>query len=202
MRKIGLKLMWTKMKIKPVIKKILNNAYICYLRLCGIKIGHNVIINGRILFTGTNKVVIEDNVYINSNERSNPIGGNIRCYFKTMGDGRIIIKKGARLSNVAICSNKEVYIGENVYIGGDVCIYDTDFHSIDYNERVKGDDDDGIKSLPVKINEGVFIGAHSIILKGVEIGKRSVIAAGSIIAKNINENVIVASSSLRLIKEL
>lgn len=190
------------MKIKYAIKKCLNRTYICYLRLHGIKIGHNVIINGRILFSGTNKVIIEDNVYINSNEKSNPIGGNIRCYFKTTGGGHIIIKKGTRLSNVAICSTKEVYIGENVYIGGNVCIYDTDFHSIDYNERIKGNDDNGIKSLPVKINEGVFIGAHSIILKGVEIGERSVIAAGSIISKNVNEREMVASSSLRLIRKL
>lgn len=190
------------MKIRSGIKKFLNSIYIYYLRLHGIKIGKNVVINGKILFTGTNNIFIEDDVYINSNERSNPIGGNIRCYFKTTGKGRIIIKKGARLSNVAICSIKEVYIGENVYIGGNVCIYDTDFHSIDYNERIKGNDDNDIKSLPVKINEGAFIGAHSIILKGVEIGKKSVVAAGSIVSKNINESELVASYPLRLIRKL
>lgn len=49
--------------------------------------------------------------------------------------GAIEIGNRCRISNVAICSFMKVRIEDDVYIGGDVRIYDTDFHSLDYSNR-------------------------------------------------------------------
>ena len=105
------------------------------------------------------------------------------------------------MSNIAIYVSQKVTIGNNVKIGGSVKIYDTDFHSTDYKERAMTNDP-GIKSAPVTIGNDVFIGAHSIILKGVSIGDRSVIGAGSVVTKNVPSDEIWAGVPARFIKRL
>ena len=61
---------------------MLNRLYLYYLKRKGISVGRNVKINGRIFLSGTRNIIIDDDVYINSNEKSNPIGGNTKCYLK------------------------------------------------------------------------------------------------------------------------
>ena len=84
---------------------------------------------------------------------------------------------------------------------GGVKLYDTDFHSIYYEERIQKPDP-GIKSKPILIKEGAFIGAHSIILKGVTVGKHSVIGAGSVVTKDIPDNEVWAGNPAHFIKKL
>ncbi len=188
--------------LKSKIKRWLNDLYVAFLNK-RIKVGQNVVINGHIFLSGTSKVTIGDNVYINSNERSNPIGGNVRCYFKTLRDGKIFIGDGCRLSNIAITSLSKVEIGSNVYLGGGGKIYDTDFHSLDYNERIAGGGREAsVKSAPIRICDGAFIGAHSIILKGVTIGEKAIIGAGSVVTKNIPACEIWAGNPARFIRKI
>ena len=77
--------------------------------------------------------------------------------------------------------SKKVIIGNYVQFGVNVNVWDNDFHSIDFVERRKNI---GIKSQPVVIDDDVWIGANSTILKGVHIGKGSVIASNSLVNKN------------------
>ena len=53
---------------------------------------------------------------------------------------------------------------------------------------------------PITIEDGVWIGAHSIILAGVSIGKNSVIGAGVVVSKSIPENSIVVGPGFRFIE--
>ena len=55
---------------------------------------------------------------------------------------------------------------------------------------------------PVIIENSVFIGAQSIILKGVTIGKNSIIGAGSVVTKNVPANQIWAGNPARFIKNI
>ena len=189
-------------KLKHIVMGMLNRLYLYYLKRKGISVGRNVKINGRIFLSGTRNIIIDDDVYINSNEKSNPIGGNTKCYLKTFSKGSIVIGKRCRISNVAICSMINVIIEDDVYIGGDCRIYDTDFHSVVFRDRIKGNEDDGVVSKPIVIKRGAFIGASTIILKGVTVGAYSVVAAGTIVTKNIPDGELWGGAPAHFIKKI
>lgn len=144
--------------------------------------------------------MIGDNVRINSCYWANPIGGNVFTSLVVGPGAELIIKKGAGISNTAIVARKKIVIEEDVFIGGDCKIYDTDFHSIQYHNRVGVDND--IKCNPVIIRKGAFIGTGSIILKGVTIGEKSVVGAGSVVSKDIPPLEVWAGNPARFIKRL
>lgn len=114
-------------------------------------------------------------------------------------EGEIKIGKKCGISNSAIVSSCSIIIEDNVFIGGNCKIYDTDFHSIEYENRMTKPDL-YIHKRPVLIKKGAFIGAHSIILKGVIIGEKSVVGAGSVVTKSIPDNEIWAGNPAKFIR--
>jgi acetyltransferase-like isoleucine patch superfamily enzyme len=106
------------------------------------------------------------------------------------------------LSGTSICSAISVAIGAETMIGADVIIADSDFHALPANNRRYENRPEYISAVPVVIGRNVFIGARSIILKGVTIGDNSVIGAGSIVTRNIPANVIAAGNPCRILKPL
>jgi acetyltransferase-like isoleucine patch superfamily enzyme len=83
-----------------------------------------------------------------------------------------------------------------------VTITDTDFHPLDPAGRRYCKDDSRIRCAPVRLEDNVFVGAGSTILKGVTIGRNSVIGAGSIVTKSIPANVVAAGNPCRPIGKL
>jgi acetyltransferase-like isoleucine patch superfamily enzyme len=164
-------------------------------------LGSNIKINGRICVFGHGQIKLSDNVTINSSLLSNPIGGETHTILNTTKHGYIEIGEGTGISNSTIVANDSVKIGKNVFIGGDCRIYDTDFHSIDYSERISGKDNT-IKIKPVEIHDGAFICAHTIILKGVNVGEKSVIGAGSVLTKDVPPYEIWAGNPARFIRKI
>lgn len=75
-------------------------------------------------------------------------------------------------------------------------IYDTDFHWTDYEARMN---QQGSKTAPVIIKSGAFIGGHSIILKGVTIGEKAAIGAGSIVTSNVPDCEIWAGNPAKFV---
>lgn len=125
------------------------------------------------------------------------VKGNFDIYY----DGDIICFENAKLevgsgfcnSNVKIRCSKKITIGNDVAISHDVTIMDSDAHYIDYeNYEI---------SKPVYIEDNVWIGTRTTILKGVRIGKGSVVAAGSVVTKDVPPNSIVAGIPARVIKQ-
>ncbi len=141
------------------------------------------------------------NVQINSNYKANPIGGDGRTILRTNGKGIIKIGENTGISNSVIVAYHSVIIGKNVLIGGSCKIYDTDFHSLDLQNRMEHPLED-ISSKPVVIEDGVFLGAHCIILKGVTIGEGSIIGAGSVVTKAIPAGEIWAGNPARFIRKV
>lgn len=174
------------------------------LMKCGVKVGKNVHFRGKVFFKnvrgGKGSIAIGDNVNINSSLAADPIGGDTRTILYTRNKGRIVIEEGAGISNATLVSDARITVGAHSNLGGGVKVYDTDFHSLDSEVRLNGDTD--IKSKPVVIGKRVFVGGHSIILKGVSIGDDAVIGAGSVVAKNVPSGEIWAGNPAKFIRKV
>lgn len=70
------------------------------------------------------------------------------------------------------------------------------------DSQVRRSSNEGTKSAPVVIEDDVWVGAHCIILKGVTIGARSVIGAGSVVTKSIPADCVAAGNPCKVIKNL
>lgn len=164
-------------------------AKVC-LYLNGAKFDLGLKVNGFINLHVTRRGILKigENCTINS-DNFNLIGRQQKTILWV--EGKLSIGNNLGLSCSAIICNHDISIGNNVTIGGNTVIYDTDFHSLDPNIRFsKTKDKVSAKWGKVSIGNQVFIGAHSTILKGVTIGDNSVIGACSVVTKNIPRNEI------------
>lgn len=96
------------------------------------------------------------------------------------------IKKGCFINcNVQIVSLEKILIGENVIVGPNVVIvdHDHDYKSIDRKHK--------FVTSPIIIEDNVWIGANSVIMKGTIIGKNSVVAAGTVIKGTFPDNSLI-----------
>ena len=140
---------------------------------------------------------------LNNRESANPIGRFKRCSFVVSGNGFLKIGKNVGISSVAIVCHDSITIGDNVNIGGNVVVYDTDFHSLNPTDRLNTQTDkSNTKTAPVSIGDNAFIGAHSTILKGVSIGKNSIVGACSVVTRNIPDNEIWGGNPAKFIKSI
>lgn len=192
------------MKVYNYIRRIFNYIYtLIQFRMYKININMRDIykIRGRLNIKGKGEINIGKDVIINSAAYLNTIGGEKATTFCVQVNGVLNIGDNTKISNSTIVCFEKVDIGENVFIGGDCRIYDTDFHSLNFINRISDYDDD-IKVSSIIIKSGAFIGASSIILKGVIIGENSVIGAGSVVRKKVPDNEVWAGNPARFIKKL
>lgn len=119
-------------------------------------------------------------------------------------NGILRIGNNSGMSSTVIRVRDSVTIGDNVNIGADTMILDTDCHSLDYLDRRTRSYQDSLntKSSPVIIGDDVFVGARSIIMKGVTIGARSIIGAGSVVTHNIPEDSIAGGNPCKVLKSI
>ena len=142
------------------------------------------------------------NFAMNNGIKGNPIGCYERCTFFVDRGAVLTIGDNVGISQAALVCHKSITIGDNVKIGGGVCIYDTDFHSLDPVIRRSSEDLKNRAEKPVVIGNNVFIGAKSIILKGVTIGENCVIGAGSVVTKTVPANQIWAGNPAKFIRNI
>ncbi|WP_282124599.1 acyltransferase [Algibacter mikhailovii] len=145
--------------------------------------------------------IIGSDFRMNNSMVSNPIGCVQPCMLFVDRGAVLTMGNNVQMSQTAIVCHERVTIGNHVKLGGGVCIYDTDFHSLDSESRKNSDTDFRNKlKKPVYIGDKVFIGAHSVILKGVTVGENSIIAAGSIVTKSIPSNEIWGGNPAKKIR--
>lgn len=115
--------------------------------------------------------------------------------------------------NSNIWSGKNIIIGNNVQISHGVNIIDNNTHSLDALERqqeyreiiTKGSIQQysgNIKSAPIIIEDDVWISFNASILKGVTIGKGAIIAANTVVTKNVPPYTMMAGNPAAIIKSL
>jgi acetyltransferase-like isoleucine patch superfamily enzyme len=172
-------------KMFLLYNKVLSIPAIIYLKLWGVKFGKNLKVYGMPIIRKNKraKIVIGNNVTLTSKSTVNTVGITNPCILVCNGErAEIIIGDDTGLSGIVINARRSIKIGNRVLIGGNVRIFDHDFHPINYRNRSESSH---IKTKPIIIKDDVFIGTNTIILKGVEIGRGAVIGAGSVVTKSI-----------------
>ena len=152
--------------------------------LWGVRHGGNVLFQGKTLIRTRKRgeIVLGDNVIFNSERDTNLVGLINPTILDTRWGGSISIGNRTGASSVVISSKSAIKIGERCKIGGNVRIFDHDFHSLDSNLRCTNDDRNNIRSRSIEIGDDCFIGTNVIILKGTRLGARTIVAAGSVVA--------------------
>lgn len=169
----------------------------------GIAWGKSWKIYGRpILQKHRNSVITIGNyLQLRNNPRSNPLSPQNPTVISTRtATALLAIGDHFGMTGGSIVADESIAIGNNVSVGANTVICDTDFHPLHPLER-RQEPNRGA-TAPIVIEDDVFIGMQSLILKGVTIGAGSVVGAGSIVTRDVPSGVIVAGNPARIIREL
>jgi len=157
-----------------------------YLRDCT-KVGKLVSVHGKPIIDNQGEMFIADEVRIWS-----PI---VQAKLYTGKNGKLVVGRNSRLNGVHIDVRQLVQIGENVRIAPYAIILDSDFHDLK-DHFAEG------TSRPVIIEDDVWIATRAMILKGVTIGKGSVIAAGAVVTKDVPPYSVAGGVPARILKKI
>lgn len=191
-----------------ILTKIINRSIYFFINVVKLKIrrvktSSNINIRGILKIRNNGSISIGNKVYLISGQKYSPIGGDDKFQLWVGKDAELIIGDRVGIANTTIVSFQKVIIENDVLIGGGCKIYDTDFHPLNAKDRIIGSPKSlTSNSKEVKICSGVFIGGHSIILKGVTVGNNSIIGAGSVVTKNIPANEIWAGNPAKFVKKI
>jgi acetyltransferase-like isoleucine patch superfamily enzyme len=171
--------------------------------------GRNVVIEHGYKIETSHGLILEDNVAINAfSEDGVQIGRNV-----TIKSGAVIVCSGViRNKGVGLtigngsaigtfsylAAQGGIQIGNDVIMGPGVMIFSENHNYSDGEMPIKNQ---GETRSKVVIEDDCWIGAGVIILKGVRIGKGSVIAAGSVVKRNVPANSLMAGSPTRRIRD-
>ncbi len=118
---------------------------------------------------------------------------NEEAYIWITHSGHLILDGGFINEKVTITCASEIHIGKNAHIAREASIRDYDGHYIE---------NPGYRTAkPVFIGDNVWIGYRALIMKGVTIGDGAIVAANSVVTKDVPPRCIVAGNPARIIRE-
>lgn len=197
--------------MKKIINFFLNKLISPILRYKGnISVGQNTIFlnNFNIINSNFNHVDIGEESIIGATIIFEKKGGNVsignRVY---IGDSKIICKSSITFEN-------------DILVAWGVTFYDHNSHSLNYKNRQKdicqvlydhknhsgnylaNKDWSDVESRPILIKNNAWIGMHSFIMKGVTVGEGAIVAAGSVVTKDVPSFTVVAGNPARVVKQI
>ena len=188
--------------LKQVFYRLYNRFW---FSMIGIKYGKNLEVYNKVYVCGFGQVKIGDDFKFHSGDCLNPVCRNIRgAFYLGTSNARIEIGDRVGLSSVCLWADDRITIGNDVNIGGDTLIMDNDAHPMDFAQRRRLPENQSrfdVPAIPVEIEDDVWIGARCIILKGVHIGARSVIAAGSVVTRDIPADCVAGGNPCKIIRQ-
>lgn len=142
-----------------------------------------------------------NNFFSQSGDKAS-IDTSIECKLQVEQNGKLIIGVNVGISSTIIHAWESIEIQDDVKIGAGCFIFDTNFHSVDPEIRKTENDQKNAKTAPVIIKQNAFIGARSIITKGVSVGKNSIVAAGSVVVRSVPDNEIWGGNPAMFIRKI
>lgn len=147
-------------------------------------------------------LVIGDGVTVNSMDRSYHLSMHSPCKFiANTADARIVIGSHTRIHGSCLHAKRSVSIGHSVLIAANCHIMDTSGHLLSPPDPCERLNTVSVPK-PVVIEDGVWIGANSLVLPGVTIGRGSVVAAGSVVTRSVPSGVLVGGNPAQLVRSL
>ena len=159
----------------------------------------NLSVVGPMGLSASGTIKIGENVTIVNDSKFNRAGVNHPTQLVTSMNAKLVIGDHVGISGASIYACDSISIGNYVLVGVNCHIYDSDFHPVDWQDRRKSIN---IAKAPIVIEDDVWLCANVTVLKGVRIGARSVIAAGSVVLTDIPSDVLAAGVPAKVIKTL
>jgi len=153
-------------------------------------VGERVRVWGRVIVRNSGSMIIGQRASLSSTA--------VPIQLSTEPNGKLEI--GARTFmnyGCSISATKLISIGPDCKIGMDVLMIDNDYHQIDPTKRAVRP-----ASAPILLEENVWLGARVIVLSGVTIGADSVVAAGSVVTRDIPPRSVAAGQPARVIRSI
>lgn len=121
----------------------------------------------------------------------------IGVWGREQGKGTIVIGDAVMISpGTRISASDEIRIGNGCMFANSAYVTDSDWHGI--YDRVNRDPE----PKPVILEDNVWVGDRATVLKGVRVGKNSIVAACAVVTKDVPPNVVVAGNPAKVVKEL
>ena len=144
-------------------------------------------------------------------------GDHVSCYagcsFAIGEKGKCQVGNFTLLNGALVMAEERIEIGSYCLISWNVGIADSDFHPLEPAQRLidaralapflkDRPPRPLLHTAPVIIGDNVWIGMNAVILKGVTIGENSVVAAGSVVSRNVPPDTVVAGNPAVVVKQL
>ena len=145
---------------------------------------------------GSGRIVLGDRV---------TFGGKVDFQFGNRGRDlpEVLVGNGVFIGhNCSLAVSSSLRIGNHCLLAGGINISDHDGHPLDAERRRAGDPAPLEPIRPVVIGDDVWIGNHAMILKGVRIGDRAIVAARAVVTKDVPPDTVVAGNPARVVKHL
>ena len=185
--------------VKKILLAVVSASSAQWIRLHGVKLGSNPCILGfpDIKLAPDSSILIGNDVSIFSSRWANPLRPSRPSSLVTLNrNANIAIGDRVGISSSVISCAQSIRIDEGTFIGAECVVTDTDFHGFPLHSNSTP------RVAPVHIGANVFIGTRSIILKGVTIGRESIIGAASVVTTDVPERSLVAGNPAQVIRLL
>lgn len=129
--------------------------------------------------------------------------GNVTRVWSSVNQTRLSVGKNAileigddcRINGPTISANNRVIIGNHCRIAPHVIIMDDDFHDVN-NRQADG------KGGEIIIKDYAWVATRAMVLKGVTIGRRAVVASGAVVTKDVPDYAVVGGVPAKILKYL
>ena len=155
----------------------------------------------RLFFKGSmNRICSKKFAHFGKGAEFRPYAFAVNCSKISIGNNVVIRPTSMLFADSRYANKGRIFIEDDVLVGSGVHIYVSNHK---YGTKNKPIIEQGhFEPLDTRLKMGCWIGANAIILPGVTVGNNSIVGAGSIVTKEVPDNVVVAGNPARIIKEI